>query len=366
MKITSSAEPQQLALAHDSFTQLGGAERVVRALHKAFPEAYVYTLVVDPSIKPHISQYRVVQTWLKWLYPFVPGLQWLLPFIPFAVWTIQPRADILLSSSSSFAKGIRLKKPGVHINYCHTPTRFIWIDRAYINQEVPILLRPLAKIFLHWLKLWDLRASEHVDYFIANSQEVQKRIAQYYHRHSVVIHPGVDIDFWKPSRAKQNYFLIAGRLHAHKGNQAVIEACTKLGLPLHVVGTGRQEQYLRKIAGPTVIFLGRVSDQVLRDEYSGALGFIYPPLEDFGLMPIEAASCGTATLALSAGGSLETVVPGVTGDFFSSPTVQEISEKLTSWNQAAYTQEALRKHARMFSEATFRSRIKEFVQQVSE
>jgi glycosyltransferase involved in cell wall biosynthesis len=172
---------------------------------------------------------------------------------------------------------------------------------------------------------------------------------------------GIDTDFWKPTKLKGDYFLIAGRLQAHKHNELIVKVCSELGLPLHVVGTGRHEQYLRSIAKSSVKFLGRVSDQVLRDEYSGAKAFIYPQVEDFGLMPIEAASCGTATIAQAAGGSLETVIPGKTGAFFETPTPEALKQLLANWDHSAFNTEDLRAHAAQFSEKTFKDAITQFV-----
>ena len=265
-------------------------------------------------------------------------------------------------------------------------------------------MRPLANIFLKWMKGWDYAAAQRVDFFIANSQEVKKRIQKYYNRDSVVIYPPIDTEFWfgarhpgpfsqtegrpergqtggefgavsgrrgnlpqnniasdAPAMAKQGYFLLAGRLQAHKRNDLIIEIFNELGLRLHVVGTGRQEQYLKSIARPNITFYGRVSDEELRTQYQEAQGFIYPQIEDAGLMPLEAAACGTATIGIAKGGSLETIVPGVTGELFEDYNKEKIKQIILAWNPEKYSADGLRRHAEKFSKKKFTDEILKFI-----
>jgi glycosyltransferase involved in cell wall biosynthesis len=237
-----------------------------------------------------------------------------------------------------------------------------------VDQEAPKLLSPLVKIFLSWMKKWDYKGAQRVNYFIANSLEVQKRIKEYYHRDSKIIYPFIDVSFWQTSEPSKNsdgkkrdYFLLAGRLQAHKKNDLIVEAFNELGLPLHVVGTGRQEEYLKSIAQQNVSFYGKVSDEELRKQYAGALAFIYPQVEDFGIMPLEAAACGTPTLAFAKGGSLETVVAGQTGDFFYSYDKEEIKRAIRSWQPEKYNLETLQSQAKKFSKEQFKIK---FVNQI--
>ena len=285
----------------------------------------------------------------------------------------------------------------------------MWNNPEYIKQEVPTLLKPVMAILSKRLKIWDFRGAQRVTKFIANSKEVQSRVKKYYDHDSEVIYPFVDTGFWRPSfmpviarrstsddeailssdgkiasaalatTQKRDYFLLAGRLQAHKKNDLIVEIFNELGLPLHIAGTGRQEAYLKSIAKPNIKFLGHVSDEQLRDQYSGAKAYIYPQLEDFGLMPLEAAACGTATLALGQGGALETVVPGSTGELFglndvvqalglpssSSATKQatglhykdQIKQLILSWNSQKYKIDALRAQAEKFSKEKFKEKI---------
>ena len=353
----------KISLAHDSFTQIGGAERLMQALHELFPGSPIYTVAVDKKLSPMFKNWRFRTSFLQILYNAYPHFQQLFGLIPIALpfLKVEP-SDMLFSSSSSYIKGLAKPRGSIHINYCHTPTRFLWTDSKYAEGEIPLLLRPVARAYFRWLRGWDLRAAGRVDLFIANSREVQKRIKIFYNRDSVIIYPFVDVNFWRPTRTKGNYFLIAGRLQPHKNNEVVIKLFNKLGLELHVVGTGRQEAHLRKIAKPNIKFFGRVSDEVLRDEYSGAVAFIYPPFEDFGMMVLEAAACGTATLGLGQAGTLETVVPGKTGEFFASVDETDIEPLVRQWNYNKYSLDDLRGHAGKFSKDIFKRNIKEFVE----
>lgn len=348
---------------HDSYTQYGGAERVFEGMHQLYPNSPVYTLVVDKKLQSNISNWDVKVSPLQKIYNHYRNLQHLFAFVPFALMFFSlEKADLLLTSSSAFLKGLK-KQPGtIHINYCHTPARFIWSDYVYALGEVTPLLRPLARVYLKWLKKWDYGAAQTVDYFIASSHEVQGRIKKYYNRDSEIIHPFINDDFWKPSREKGDYFLIAGRLTPYKDYDKVILAFNELGWPLHVIGTGRYEDYLRSISKDNITFLGKVDDISLRYQYSGARGFIYPQLEDFGMMPLEAAKCGTATLGLAKGGSLETIIPGQTGELLEIVDTDSLIRTLKSWDENKYDQSILIEHALKFSKEAFQKKLADFIQ----
>ncbi len=352
----------KIALAHDSLTQLGGAERVLEALHEMFPQAPVFVLAQDKKLKDIYKSWDIRTSWLQVFFNFFPKLQYYLPFIPLAVSSLDFSGyDLVISTSSGFIKNINVPKNCTHINYCHTPARFLWSEPEYVNQEAPYILRPIARFCIKLMKKWDYNGAQRVKYFISNSAEVQKRVKQFYDRESAIIYPFVDLAFWEPTAEKQDYFLLAGRLQAHKKNELVIEIFNELGLTLHVAGTGRQEEYLKSIAKSNIKFLGKISDAQLRNEYSGALAYIYPQVEDFGLMPLEASACGTATLALNKGGSLETIVPGVTGEFFSSYDKAEIKQAILAWDYKKYSKENLQQQAKKFGKEKFKNEFTEFL-----
>ncbi len=353
----------KVILAHDSYTQYGGAERVFEGMHEMYPDSNVYTLVVDKKLEKYVTGWTIYTSFLQKLYNWYGNLQHLFGLIPFVLPFFKlEKADLLLSSSSAYLKG--LKKPAglKHINYCHTPTRFIWSDHAYALGEVNLFLRPVARIYLWWLKKWDYKSAQTVDVFVASGREVQGRIKKFYGRDSEIVHPFINTDFWKPTRAKGDYFLIAGRLTPYKDYDKVILAFNELGWPLHVIGTGRYENYLRSIAGTNVTFLGNVDDESLRYQYSGAKGFLYPQLEDFGMMPLEAASCGTATLGLAKGGSLETIIPEKTGELLETVDVASLVSALKIWDENKYNQETLVSHGQSFSKAEFQRKLKAIIE----
>ncbi len=355
----------KVALAHDSITQLGGAERVLMALHEIYPEAPVFTLVYDQKLNEHFEDWKIISSPLQYLYNFIPRFQWLLPFIPAAVKAFDfSQFDLVISSSSIFIKAINVPKETLHINYCHTPARLLWMETdQYLKDELPAILRPLAKVYLNFMRKWDYDASARVDYFIANSKNVQQRIKQFYNRDSEIIYPFVETDKFYPSTEKENYYLIAGRLQAHKRADLVIQLFKKLGKPLHVVGTGRDLARLKNIAdgADNIEFLGRIDDELLRNEYSGAKGYIYPQEEDFGIMPLEANACGTPVIAYGSGGALETVIKDRTGVFFEQQNEQSLELALKDFEQINFSSEDLFEQAEKFSKAKFKQNIHDFV-----
>lgn len=353
----------RIAIAHDSITQLGGAERVLEALHELYPEAPVFTLVYDKKLKDHFVGWTIVSSPLQYLYNFIPKLQYLLPLIPLALNSFNLKDfDLVISSSSSFIKNLKVPKGVKHISYCHTPTRFLWLEqREYLKKEVPGFLRPIIALYLKWLKSWDFKQAQKVDFFWANSENVSARIRKYYHRESEVLYPWVDLTKFYPSTPKEEYYLVAGRLQAHKRVDLVIEAFNKLGKELHVIGTGRDEEHLKSIAKENIFFLGRVGDQQLCNEYSSAKAFIFPQEEDFGLMPLEANAAGTPVIAFGKGGALETVLPDKTGVFFKEQTSDSIIQAITEFEKKTFSAEDLFEQAQRFSKVVFKERIKELL-----
>ena len=357
----------RVALAHDSFTQSGGAERVVLALHEMYPDAPIFTLAYDPEVLRGIfegspaGQPVIIASPLQYAYRAIGKLQWLLPFMPAALRAFDLTGfDLLVSSSSMFMKGMRVPRGCVHVQYCHTPPRFLWTERGtYSREEVPAILRWLRidRAVLGWLKRWDRRAASRVTAFVANSKNVQRRIRQFYGRESEVVYPFVDTTFFYPSKPKEDYFLVAGRLQRHKRVDIVVDVFSANGRQLHVVGDGRARGELSSRAAENVTFLGRVDDEILRDEYSGAAALIFPHEEDLGMVPLEAMACGTPVIAYRAGGVLETVVEGKTGLFFAEQTrgsLQAAIDRFTSLGgSAAFREEDLYARAEDFSRNHF-------------
>jgi glycosyltransferase involved in cell wall biosynthesis len=353
----------KVAIAHDSITQLGGAERVVEAIHEIYPDAPVFTLVFDKKLKDHFEGWTIVSSPLQYLYNIFPKFQYYLPLIPLAVRFFDfSKYDVVISSSSVFIKGIHVPKNVLHINYCHTPARFLWDHmNEYLKEEAPKPLKHLLKFYLKWMQGWDLRAANRVDYFVSNSKNIQTKVKNFYKRDSAVIHPFVDVDYFHPTIPKEDYYLVAGRLQGYKKADLVIELFNKLDKKLHVVGTGRAVPRLKEIAGPNIQFLGRVEDHVLRDEFSGAKAYIYPQEEDFGMMPLEANACGTPVIALGKGGALETVVDGKTGVHFAEQSEASLKAAIERLEQSQFLAEDLFEQAQNFSRERFKQKMEEFV-----
>lgn len=355
----------KIIIVHDSLIQYGGAERVVKGLCEAFPDAPLHVLAKSDSFKGAnaFSNTRIYTSPLQRIMRFLPSFKYTLFVMPAIIRTWRlPQCDVVISSSSLLLKGLKLPGGVKHIAYTHTPPRFLWTEPEYIVQEVPSLLRPLVRFFLYWLKKYDFDSAQKPDVLVANSVEVAHRIKRIYNRETFIINAFIDTDFWKPTVPKGDYFLVAGRLVKHKDFDKVITAFNDLQIPLVVAGTGAAESELQKIAGPNIRFTGWVSDENLRDLYSGAKGFMYPQFEDFGLMPLEAAACGTASLALAKGGSLETVISGKTGLLIEDMNPETIKSAVSLWEESTFTQQALLDHSQKFSKTVFTEKIINLVQ----
>lgn len=353
----------KVALVHDSITQFGGAERVLQSLHRIYPDAPVFTLIYDQKLAEHFEDWVIVSSPLQFLYNFIPRFQWMLPLIPWALKQFDfSKFDLVISSSSVFVKNITVPENVLHIDYCHTPARFLWLEsESYVHEEVPAILRPIVKSILSWLRKWDHQGAQRVDVFLANSKNVQDRIKKYYQRDSEILYPSIDTEFFHPTIPKEDYYLIAGRLQAHKRNDLVIKAFNDTPRRLHVVGTGRALEKLKEMAGDNIEFFGQVEDKILRDQYSGALGYIFPQEEDFGLMPIEAMACGTSVIAYGKGGALETVIENKTGVFFREHSVQSLKAGLVDFENTQFFGEDLFDQADQFSFAQFSQNLQNYV-----
>ncbi len=381
---TPNPKKPKIAIVHDFLTYFGGAERVLMSLHKLYPEAPIYTLLYDEKkMKQYFPEAKIRSSFLNRLPKFIrKRKKYLLPFMPTAAETFDLRDfDIVISSSSSFVKGIITKPKAVHICYCHTPTRFLW-DWHY-NYLEENKIKGIKKIFilpiLHYLRMWDKSASERVDYFIANSKHTAKRIRKFYGRDSEVIYPPVDTVIARSLSERserngdeamtdksKNYFLIVSRLSPYKKIDIAIEAFNKLELPLIIIGEGSDKNKLVKIANKNIKFLGFQSEEKLAQYYENCYAFIFPGEDDFGITPIEAMSFGKPVLAYRKGGVLETVIENETGEFFDDPIPEILADgvRRTKNNYNNYDAEKIKKQAEKFSEGVFREKMKGFVKNI--
>jgi glycosyltransferase involved in cell wall biosynthesis len=357
----------KVALVHDYLNQMGGAERVVLALHEIFPDAPIYTSIYDPQRVDPAFQKMDVRTSFMQKFPMVTKHhQPYLPFYPFAMESLDLRGyDLVLSSSSAFGKGVITKPGTLHICYCHTPMRWCWNYDEYVEREhLGRLSRRVLPFLITGLRAWDQTSSMRVDYFIANSPVVAERIHKYYRRDAVVIPPPVDarrFDF-NPTIPVEDYFLIVSRLIPYKRIDLAIDACNRLQLPLVIIGSGRDLARLKKMAGPTIRFMGRLSDDEVLHYYAHCRAFLFPGEEDFGITPLEAQASGRPVIAYGEGGALASVVEGVTGTFFKAQTVESLVAALASFDEQTYDPQVIRDHALEFDQPRFHRRIVQFIE----
>ncbi len=354
----------RVALVQDWLNQMGGAEKTLLVMARVFPGAPIYTSIYAPSRLDKAFRSLDIRASFMQRLPFVTRRhQQYLPFYPFAMESFDlSEYDVVVSGSSAFAKGVVTRPETLHVCYCYTPMRWAWSFEDYIQRErVGKLTRLALSPFIHWLRLWDYATAARVDAFIAISPVVAARIAKYYRRDSVIIPPPVDVKRFAVSTRRENYFLIVSRLIPYKRIDLAVRACSKLGLPLRIVGSGRDEQSLRALAGPTVQFLGRLSDEQVREQLAGCRAFIFPGEEDFGIAPVEAQACGKPVIAYAGGGALSTVVEGVTGLFFRAQTVESLEDALMRFRDEMFDPYTIRRHAEQFDTALFAERLASFV-----
>jgi len=354
----------RIALVHDWLNQIGGAEGVLENLVSLFPDAPIYTSVYWPEAMP--AQYRQWDIRTSWMdkLPWVKRHhQPFLPLYPLAFESLDLGEYAgILSNKSGFCHGVITPPETLHICYCLTPTRYVWRYHDYARREgLGSLTRSLLAPMMSYLRMWDRLAAERVDRFIAISTEVQRRIAKYYRRDSEIIYPPVDTDRFKPAASHDDYFLVVGRLVPYKRIDLVVQACTRLHLPLKVGSTGRDMARLQAMAGPTVEFLGHVPDDALPDLMTRCQAFLFPGAEDFGIAPVEAMAAGRPVVAYAYGGALDTVVEGVSGTLFREQTVESLCDALQRFDPDAYDPSVIRRHAEQFDTTVFRQKISDYV-----
>ncbi len=366
----------KVALIHDHLAQDGGAEKVLKVLADLFPEAPIYTLLYDKrQVDKYLPGRRIETSVIQKLPGGVRHYQWYLSFMPLAVEFFDLREfDLVISDTSSFAKGVITKPETLHISYCHTPTRYLWSDtHQYINElKYNKWLKKMISLVLNRIRIWDRLAADRVDLFIANSQTVQDRIAKYYRRVSVVIYPPVETEKFSLAdlshqASADRYFLAGCRLAPYKRIDLAIEAFKLLGpdYRLKIFGDGVDLARLKKIAAgaANIEFLGRVSEEEKAHLYQMAQAFINPQEEDFGITMVESMASGRPVIAYRKGGATETVSEGKTGLFFDEPTAGALAAAVKNFSKYDFDPRAIREQAEKFSVANFKKQILDFISQ---
>ena len=355
-----------LALAHEYFSVRGGAERVVEVFHRMYPDAPMYTFFHDQRTYGPLEGYEVHTSFLQSA-PRGGGMhRALLPLYPRAAASlrVRPATDVLLTSTSAFIKCLSLPNDTVHVAYCHSPTRYLWDwSDQYIAEEVPRPLQGMVRSILPGLREADLRGAARVDQWIANSDVVRARIKRYYDRDSEVINPPVDVDAFVPAATRGDFWLaLPSRLVAYKRVDVAVQAFNEVGLPLIVVGEGRERAALEKIAHDNVTFTGRVDDATVKQLLSAARGLIFPAEDDFGIVCVEALASGAPVVALGRGGATEIVRDGVDGALVAEPEPALFAAAVRRVERAGADPEALRRSARRFDVSRFEARIRATVE----
>jgi len=359
----------KLAIVFSWLNQYGGAERVLEVVHDMYPQAPIYTSIYRPAALP--SNYRswdIRPSFMNRIPLAKRKHQWFLPLYPQAFESFDLRGyDLVLSIPSGFAHGVLTSEHTRHVCYCLTPARFLWNYHAYIEREgLGRVARSLLGPTLRGLRQWDLAAASRVDRFVAISHTVRQRIVKFYRREADVIYPPVDTQLAASAGdvPPGDYYLVTSRLVPYKRIDLAVQAFTKLGLPLKIVGDGRDRQALKRLAGPTVEFLGFVRDDAaVRRLMAGCKAFVFPGEEDFGLTPVEALSAGRPVIAYAAGGALDTVVDGQTGVLFREATPDSLAQAVRRIEALTFDRALLRAEAERFSVPRFQRELDALLQQ---
>lgn len=371
-KLPKKFEGKKVAIVCDWLTNYAGAERVISAISEIFPEAPIYTSVYNERNMREFKGRNVKQSFLSHL-PFAKEKHQLyITLMPYIFEAMDlDEYDLVISSSHACAKGVITSIDTIHVCYCHSPMRYVWDGcHEYVNSygwyRWPF--KWLIDRKLSGLRKWDRLAAERVDYFIANSKYVARRIKKYYEKEAEVIYPPVDIDKFERSEQPGQYYLAVGRLIPYKRFDLLVDTFNSLGLPLYIIGDGKEFANLKEKALDNVKLLGFVPDQDLQNYYANAKAFLFPQKEDFGITAIEAMSCGKPVIAFGEGGAIETIIDGKTGVLFEEQSVSCLSKAVKRFEkldkEGKLDSVNIRKQAEKFSKERFQSEIIAFLEKL--
>lgn len=358
----------KIALVHDYLVQYGGAERVLECFTEIYPEAHIYTIMHDKESMHGVFDDKKIHTSFLQNFPLARKKHRIFPLLmPSAIEQFDfSKYEVVLSDSSSYAKGIITAPDTLHICYMHTPMRYAWDDCQKYTDDfgLPSFIKKMVPFFMNYIRVWDWASAHRVDKFIANSDFVAKRIKKYYNKKAVVINPPVNVENFyieEDEHKREDYFLMVGRLITYKRHDIAIKAFNKLGLPLKIIGRGPEMKKLKKMAKENIEFLGRVEDADLPKYYANCRAFIFPQEEDFGIVAIEAMAAGRPLLAYRGGDIVEHLEEGKTGLFMESQTVSEVVRMVDEFEDKKFDGRYIREKALKFDKTVFKEKIRTFV-----
>lgn len=355
----------KIAIVHDWLFHMRGGEKVLEAIAELYPNATVYTLFFDrKGLSPSLARMRIKTSFMQYLPGIRKYYRYLLPVLPWIIRTlkIEPDTQLVLSSSHCVAKGVSIPEKAFHVCYCHTPMRYIWgFEKEYFS-NIPGFLKPLLNLLTSRLRIWDVSVNTSVHHFIANSENVRKRIALYYEREATVIYPPLDAKFYEPGGQAQDYYLVVSAFVPYKKVDLVIEAFNSLDRKLIIVGSGpMKEKYEKLRKSEKIIFLGSVPSPELKKLFAQARALLFPTDEDFGIVPLEAQSAGTPVIAYGKGGALESVKAGV---FFDEQTPEAIRAAVMDFEQKNFDRAKIPQLVSSFDKAQFKEKYQTLVNQL--
>lgn len=354
-------------IVHDYLNQYGGAERVLEAMHELYADAPVYTSIFNPQVMPAAyAHWDIRPSWMDRLPRVHEHHQWALPLYPLVFKRMRvPHCDLVLSTSSAWAKLVPAPAGSVHISYIHAPMRFAWNFEQYCEREsVPHVARKVLPPLMRVLRRDDRVSTRGITKLIANSTVVRDRIRAFWRRDAEIVYPPVAIDKFRPAPASEigNYFLVVSRLVPYKRLDLIVEAFTALGLPLVVAGDGRARPALERAAGPNIKFLGYVSDGEVQNLMARARAAVFMSEDDFGITQVEAQAAGRPVIALARGGVQDSVIPDVTGVWVEEQAVESLIDAVRRFEMLSFDTERLVQHAGQFSTARFQRGLRAIIE----
>jgi glycosyltransferase involved in cell wall biosynthesis len=375
----------KIALVHDWLTGMRGGEKVLEVFCELFPHAHLYTLLHNKGSVSYTIESMDIRTSFVQSLPLTKNkYRHYLPIFPKAIERFDLRGyDLVLSSSHCVAKGVITDSDTLHICYCFTPMRYIWdlYDQYFDKKRSNLFTRWAVSLVLDYLRKWDVASSKRVDKFIAISKYIADRIKKTYGRESDIIFPPVDCAYFKPTKSNEDFYLMVSPLAPNKRVDIAIKAFNKINLPLKIIGSGQEEKKLGKMAGKDITLMGWQPDEVVKEHYLNCKALIFPGVEDFGIVPLEAQACGKPVIAYGKGGALETIISldrdklriksgngqsnNATGLFFYEQTPESLVNAVHHFEEVkdVFDKQQIRKNAESFDRVIFKDKIKNYIEQ---